>query len=131
LFGRLLTETGADGQNGMINLKYSGTLPLVEAVRLMALKHGVADTSTLGRLKGLRECDAIDDDQFDYLTGGLNHLTRLLLRQQLSDFKAGNKVTNFVPKASLSKREKEYLADCFRAIQDLRGRLASEFSGDF
>jgi signal-transduction protein with cAMP-binding, CBS, and nucleotidyltransferase domain len=54
-----------------------------------------------------------------------------LLRQQLSDFKAENKVTNFVPKASLSKREKDYLADCFRAIQDLRGRLTSEFSGDF
>ena len=131
-FGRLLTETDTDGHNGMINLKYSGTLPLVEAVRLMALKHGIADTSTLGRLKGLRECDAIDDDQFDYLTGGLNHLTRLLLRQQLRDFNSEEKkVTNFVPKASLSKREKDYLADCFRAIQDLRGRLTSEFSGDF
>lgn len=129
-FGRLLTEIDDDGRKGMINLKYNGTLPLVEAVRLMSLKHGIAETSTLGRLKGLRECDAIDDDQYDYLTGGLNHLTRLLLRQQLEDFKSEEKkVTNFVPKNSLSKREKEYLADCFRAIQDLRGRLSSEFSG--
>jgi len=127
-----LTETGNDGHTGMINLKYNGTLPLVEAARLMALKHGVAETSTLGRLKGLRECDAIDDDQYDYLTGGLNHLTRLLLRQQLRDFRSEEKkVSNFVPKASLSKREKEYLADCFRAIQDLRGKLSSEFSGEF
>jgi signal-transduction protein with cAMP-binding, CBS, and nucleotidyltransferase domain len=130
-FGRLLTETDKDGRSGMINLKYNGTLPLVEAARLMALKHGIPETSTLGRLKGLRECDAINDDQYDYLTGGLNHLTRLLLRQQLADFKAEKKVTNFVPKASLSKREKEYLADCFRAIQDLRGRLSSDFSGEF
>ena len=130
-FGRLLTETGNGGQKGLINLKYNGTLPLVEAARLMALKHGVAETSTLLRLKGLRECDAIDDDQYDYLTGGLNHLTRLLLRQQLREFNAGKKVTNFVSKASLSKREKEYLADCFRAIQDLRGRLSSDFSGEF
>ncbi len=131
-FGRLLTETDEDGHSGMINLKYNGTLPLVEAVRLMGLKHGIAETSTLGRLKGLRECDAIDDDQYDYLTGGLNHLTRLLLRQQLQDFRSEEKkVTNFVPKASLSKREKEYLADCFRAIQDLRGRLSSDFSGEF
>jgi signal-transduction protein with cAMP-binding, CBS, and nucleotidyltransferase domain len=130
-FGRIMTESDDDGHNGMINLKYNGTLPLVEAVRLLTLKHGIAQTSTLGRLKGLRQCDAINDDQYDYLTGGLNHLTRLLLRQQLKDFKAGNKVTNFVPKASLSKREKDYLADCFRAIQDLRGRLSSEFSGEF
>ena len=130
-FGRLLTETDDDGHTGMINLKYNGTLPLVEAVRLLSLRHGIAQTSTLGRLKGLRTCNAIDDDQYDYLTGGLNHLTRLLLRQQLADFKAENRVTNFVPKNSLTKREKEYLADCFRAIQDLRGKLSSEFSGEF
>jgi CBS domain-containing protein len=131
-FGRLLTEQDEQGRKGLINLKYNGTLPLVEAARLMALKHGIAETSTLARLKGLRECDAIDDDQYDYLSGGFNHITRLLLRQQLADFSSEEKkVTNFVPKNSLSKREKEYLADCFKAIQDLRGRLSSEFSGDF
>jgi len=131
-FGRLMTETDDAGHTGVINLKYNGTLPLVEAARLMALKHGIPETSTLLRLKGLRECDAINDDTHDYLTGGLNHLTRLLLRQQLADFRSKEKkVTNFVPKASLSKREKEYLVDCFRAIQDLRGRLKSEFSGEF
>ena len=54
------------------------------------------------------------------------------MRQQLADFNsAEKKVTNFVPKISLSMREKEYLVVCFKAIQDLRGRLSSEFSGDF
>lgn len=131
-FGMLLTETDNEGRKGMINLKYNGTLPLVEAARLMALQHGIEATSTLGRLKGLREADAIDDDQYDYLSGGFNHITHLLLRQQLADFGAEEKkVTNFVAKNSLSKREKEYLVDCFKAIQDLRGRLSSEFSGDF
>lgn len=132
MFGRILTESDASGRTGMINLKYNGTLPLVEAVRLLALKHGIPETSTFERLKGLREADAIDDDQYDYLTGGLNLITRLLLRQQLADFRSEEKkVTNFVPKSSLSKRELEYLADCFRAIRDLRGRLSSEFSDEF
>jgi signal-transduction protein with cAMP-binding, CBS, and nucleotidyltransferase domain len=115
----------------MMNLKYSGTLPLVEAARLLSLKHGIAETSTLARLKALRECDAIDADQFDYLSGGLNLVTQLLLRQQLEDFRAGKKVTNFVPKNAITPREKNYLADCFSAIKDLRGRLSSEFSGEF
>ena len=131
-FGRLLTETDEKGRKGVINLKYNGTLPLVEAARLMALRHGIAETSTLSRLEGLRACDAIDDDQFDFLTGGLNHLTSLLLRQQLADFRAEDKrVTNFVPRNSLTKRERQYLAECFSAIRDLRGRLSSEFTGDF
>lgn len=131
-FGRIVTETDEEGRKGMINLKYNGTLPLVEAARLLALKHGLEETSTLGRLAGLRACDAIDDDQYDFLSGGLDHLTRLLLRQQLADFRAkGRQVTNFVSRSSLSKRERQYLTECFAAIRDLRGRLASEFTGDF
>lgn len=130
-FGRLVTETGDDGRKGLINLKYGGTLPLVEAARLLSLKHGIAETSTLGRLKELRECDAIGPDQHDYLTGALNHITRLLLRQQLTDYKAEKKVTNFVSKHDLWKRERDHLADCFSAIQDLRGKLSSQFSVDF
>ncbi len=130
-FGRLVTEADDDGRKGMINLKYSGTLPLVEAARLLSLKHGIAESSTLGRLKKLRECDAINADQHDYLTGGLNFVTQLLLRQQLEDFKAELPVSNFVSKNSMTPREKKYLADCFSAIQDLRGRLGSEFSVDF
>jgi len=131
-FGRLLTQSDEDGRTGLINLKYNGTLPLVEAARLLSLQHGVEETSTLDRLKGLHARNAIDGDQLDDLSGGLAHLTKLLLRQQLADFRSeGNAVTNFVPKSSVTKREKAYLADCFRAIRDLRGRLSTEFSGEF
>lgn len=130
-FGQLATQTDADGRKGLIDMKYRGTLPLVEAARLLALRHGIAEVSTLARLDGLRAKGLIDANAHDYLAGGLEHITRLLLRQQLRDFEAGRRVTNLVPKESLSKREKDYLADCFRAVRDLRGRLASEFSTDF
>ncbi|MDA7947436.1 MAG: DUF294 nucleotidyltransferase-like domain-containing protein [Hyphomicrobiaceae bacterium] len=129
-FGRLETET-SDGRKGLINLKYRGTLPLVESARLLALKHGIPATSTFERLSELRDREAIDADQYDYLIGGLEHITHLMLRQQLADFRADKTVGNFVPKSSLSKREREYLVDCFRAIDDLRGRLSSEFTMDF
>ncbi len=129
-FGRLETET-VDGRKGLINLKYRGTLPLVESARLLALKYGIPETSTFERLSELHEREAIDNDQYDYLIGGLDHITRLLLRQQLNDFRAQKTVGNFVPKARLSKRERQYLVDCFRAIDDLRGRLSSEFTTDF
>jgi hypothetical protein len=60
----------------------------------------------------------------------LRHITWLLLRQQIADFRAGEEVTNFVPEASLSEREKDYLVACFRAVEDLRGRLKSDLTGD-
>ncbi len=129
-FGQLQTET-VNGRKGVINLKYRGTLPLVESARLLALKYGIPATSTFERLTQLHAHDAIDDDQYDYLISGLDYITRLLLRQQLEDFRANDDIGNFVPKVNLSKRERVYLVECFRAIDDLRGRLSSEFTMEF
>ncbi len=129
-FGRLTSERDSKDRDGMINLKYRGTLPLVEGVRLLALRHGVPETSTLGRIDALHEKEVLDANEQDYLTGAVQQITRLLLRQQIADFKAGNEVTNFVPEADMSEREKDFLVACFRAVEDLRGRLKSDFSGD-
>ncbi len=129
-FGRLMSERDTRDREGMINLKYGGTLPLVEGVRLLALRHGVPDTSTLARIDRLTEQGVLDSDAQDYLTGGLQLITRLLLRQQIADFKAGKPVGNFVPAAGLSSREKDFLVACFRAIENLRGRLRSEFAAE-
>lgn len=128
MFRRLRTEIDELGKPGMIDLKYGGTLPLVEAIRLFALQHGVAATSTLDRIDALHRLRVFDDNKKDYLKGALAHITFLLLRQQIMDFKAGRPVRNLVPKANLSKREKDYLIACFRAVGRLRGDLHSMLS---
>ena len=128
-FGRFITEKDVAEHKGEINLKTSGSLPLVEAARLMALKHGILATGTLERLAGLKDAGYLRADEHDYLTGAFRHLTFLLLRQQIADFQAGRKVSNYVPPDSLSTREKDMLIDSFKAIADLRGRLRGEFTG--
>lgn len=129
-FGRLISERDSRDRKGMINLKYRGTMPLVEGIRLLALAHGVPETATLARIDALAERDVLDSDTQDYLKGALALITGLLLRQQIADFRAGDEVTNFIPEANLSERERDYLVACFRAVEDLRGRLKSDFSGD-
>lgn len=130
-FGRLMSEKDSEEHKGKINLKYRGTLPLVEGVRLLSLRHGIPETSTLDRIDALHDAGVLDSDEQDYLKGSVEQITHLLLRQQISDYKAGNDVTNFVPEDSLSERERDFLVACFREIEDLRGRLKSDFSGDF
>lgn len=129
-FGRLMSERDSKDREGMINLKYRGTLPLVEGIRLLALSHGIPHTSTLARIDVLHQRGVLNDDEQDYLSGAFQHITLLMLRQQIADFENGEEVTNFVPEDSLSKREKDYLIACFRAVEDLRGRLHTKFSGD-
>jgi len=129
-FGRLLTERDDPKHRGQINLKYAGTLPLAEAVRLMALKEGVAATSTLARIDALCEAGHLNRDMADYLRGAFDHITGLQLRQQIADYSAGRQVSNFVDPASLTEREIDMLKDSFRAINEFRAQVRAELTGD-
>jgi CBS domain-containing protein len=127
-FGRFISVTDKPEHKGKINMKHHGTLPLVEGVRLLALKHGVPATSTLARIEALRAADVLSADEQDYLAGGLHHVTYLLLRQQIADYSAGIPVSNFVDPKTLSERERDYLRDCFRALALFRKRLRGDFT---
>lgn len=127
-FGRLRKEYYGEDRQGVVNLKLRGTLPLVEGARLLALKAGIPATSTLTRLDCLKEKGAISAGDHEDLADAFRHMTRLLLRQQLEDFKAGRKITNYVPVAHLSQRENKHLVASFRAIENLRATLNMEFA---
>jgi CBS domain-containing protein len=128
-FGRFVTERENEAYRGQINMKLAGTLPMVEAVRLLALKEGVEETGTLARMDALRSRGVLDGNTHDYLRGAFDHITLLLLRQQIRDFQAGRPISNFVPPESLSRRERDMLVDSFRAIEEIRARVKADFTG--
>ncbi|MAY67856.1 MAG: hypothetical protein CMM77_12085 [Rhodospirillaceae bacterium] len=131
-FGRFITmkESDAAGYKGYLNLKHSGTLPLVEAMRLLCLREGFAINPTLERLQALEERGVLAKDEADYLRGAYRHISHLLLRQQITDFQVGRPVTNYVHPRSLTRREADMLKDSFEAIRRLRDRMRGEFTGD-
>ncbi len=130
-FGRLRTHVAPDRPGRWIDLKYAGTLPLVEGVRLFALRHGVAETSTLERIARLRDLGVIDANEEDYLSGAFHLMTDFLLRQQIVDFRAGRRVGNQVPVRGLSRRERDMLVAHLAAIDAFRDRLRAELTGEF
>ena len=130
LFGHLQRDPLPGPNHGKVNLKLTGTLPLVGAVRLFALREGVTGTSTLTRLDSLHRAGILHDDEHDYLCGAFRHITDLLLRQQLSDYQAGKSLGNHVPPEALSKRDKDMLVDSFKAIRKFRSRVRAELSGE-
>ena len=129
-FNRLITEKDKPEHRGELNLKHTGTLPLVQNVRLLALREGIAETSTLGRIEALAERDVLSADERDYLSGAFRHITLLLLRQQIADYLAGKKVSNYVHPDQLSEREKDMLVDSFKAIGSLLDKVRAEFTAD-
>ncbi|MDD9877857.1 MAG: DUF294 nucleotidyltransferase-like domain-containing protein, partial [Magnetovibrio sp.] len=127
---RTMRESDPPGYKGYLNLKHSGTLPLVEGMRLLCLREGLVINPTLDRLQALHEGGVLRDDEADYLAGGYRHISHLLMRQQIRDFKAGRNVTNFIHPGSLTKREKDILKDSFEAISALQDRLRLELTGN-
>ncbi|NBC31649.1 MAG: CBS domain-containing protein [Alphaproteobacteria bacterium] len=126
--GRFVTEKEDLSHRGHINLKYMGTVPLVETVRLAALKAGVAATSTLDRLAGLYDKGEIDFDEFDALQAAFGQITLVLLQRQLADAKAGEAVSNFVDPNTLTRRQRGELTDALAAIRRYRDRVRGDFT---
>jgi DNA polymerase-3 subunit epsilon/CBS domain-containing protein len=88
--GQLKTE------DGRIDLKRYGLLPIVSSARLLALRHGVALRSTEDRLRGVSDLGAGGTD----LSRALDAHERFLghiLRSQMADLAVGRRASNKVP----------------------------------
>jgi CBS domain-containing protein len=129
MFGRIRRDRTGD-HPGRVDLKMRGTLPLVASVRLWALKYGVSETGTLARIAALAARSVIDRNDNDELVAAFNHVTFLLLRQQLADFHAKRKVGNFVDPDTLSRREGDLLRQALRAIDGFRKRVRADLTGE-
>ena len=129
-FGRLAPSKRDDG-SARINLKLQGTLPLVEGVRLLALREGIVEHSTLARIHALHAAGVLDGNEQDYLRGAFHHISFLLLREQIAAFQANRPVGNEITPAGLTERERDMLVDALKAVRDLRGRVRAEFGGDY
>lgn len=119
LFGRLVTSDEAP-HSGRVDLKLNGLAPLVELVRLLALKGGIAETGTLARLAALRAAGFIGSEDEMELREGFAFLSSLLLNQQLADWRAGRDPGNHVAPSSLSRWQREHLVATLRALERFR-----------
>ncbi len=129
-FGRFATEKKDPAHRGEINLKLYGTLPLIEGVRMLALREGVENTGTLRRLDVLLAQNVVTRDEFDDLTSAYKTICDLLLRHQIEDFKIERKVSGFVHPKKLSRWQKRRLREAFKAVEGLRQRINFEFGGE-
>jgi len=130
MFGRIVTEKDKDEYRGQVDLKYTGTIPLVGAIRLLALREGVEETSTLDRIVGLEEHGVLTVTEKEDLTNAFHVITDILLRKQIKDFKAGRRVNYHINPDSLNKRHKSTLVNALRSIDSLRKRVHMEFTAE-
>jgi CBS domain-containing protein len=128
LFGRILPG-GAGGEHaGRLDLK-DAALPIVTFARVFALRHGLAESGTTGRLKGLVGLEALPAATCDDVVAAFDLMMRLRLRHQVSQSLAGQAPDNVVPLARLSATERTLLKQGFAAIEAVQSRTRFELLG--
>jgi signal-transduction protein with cAMP-binding, CBS, and nucleotidyltransferase domain len=128
-FGRLSATRRRGSATGLMDLKQNGTFPLVASVRLWALKSGIAETATLGRIAALTAQGTFDANDAEELAAAFHHVTFVLLRQQLADARLGKAVGNMIDPRALTRRERTLLVDALKAIGALHKRARMDFTG--
>lgn len=116
-FGRLASGGEGAPHERAINLKHRGVLPLVNAVRLMSLRHGVTPPDTRSRLTALVMRDVLDTERARALTVALARLQGLLLAEQRMALAEGRTPDGWINGARLAEDERLLLRHDLQQIQ--------------
>ncbi|MEW6488546.1 MAG: DUF294 nucleotidyltransferase-like domain-containing protein [Thermodesulfobacteriota bacterium] len=121
-FGRLRTERRGPNRS-LLDLKRLGWAPLVLAVRVLALKHGISQTHTVDRICALRSRGRIGEELAANLLSAHELLTRLKVACELRAGGRGAHVVCFLDAQRLPPAEAKALRASLRTVGALQ-RLA-------
>ena len=115
--------------NGRIDLKMSGLLPILSAARVAALTHDIAARSTPERLEAVRALERFDSALVGRLLEAHKILLGCILRQQLRDILAGVTLSNRVAPGEMEAHERQQMTWALGQVDSARTLLdVPEFS---
>ncbi len=126
IFKRFITEKSGV-HRGELDIKRSGLRFVVEGVRILALMHGIRETSTLKRITALVEGNFLHRDDGEYFESAYHYLLYLALKTQTEKAMARKEIDTFINPAKLSQRDRETLRHAFKAVTTLQDLVAGEF----
>ncbi|MFB9145735.1 DUF294 nucleotidyltransferase-like domain-containing protein [Halomonas alkalicola] len=121
-FGRLSGSLDGAPHERAINLKQQAVLPLVAAVRLLSLRHGVREVDTRERLAVLVLKEALSAETSRALTAALERLQGLLLEEQCRGVRSGRGADGWVDLSRLGEDQRLLLRHDLQQIRALKRR---------
>jgi len=132
LFGRLATERRGPFRDH-IDLKHRGTAPVVDMARLYALSAAVPALNTVERLdcpsRSPASSPALSDSARLSLRTAWESISRVRLRLQADQVRAGEPPGNHLDPDTLSELAREQLRDAFVAVRDIQNALRDRSIG--
>lgn len=117
-------------EEGGVDLKKGGLLPIVSLARLYGLEAGSQSRSTLDRLEAAARAGSLSREGASTLEEAFRFLQRLRLRGQLQALREGKTPGNKVPLEDLSPLERIHLKEVFLAVREMQSAVALRFNTD-
>jgi CBS domain-containing protein len=117
-FGRFRVD-----EDGRMDLKRGGIMPVFAAARVLALKHAIPERATAARLEALRGRADIPARRLELVLEAHRILLGAILRQQLADIDRGRPPSSRVDPRDLPPAEKEQLKWALEQVQSVRDLL--------
>lgn len=112
---------------GFLNLKTAVAVHLVDELRLLALKHRIAETSTLGRLRESVAFGIFEEEEGAELEEAYRELMSFRLRHSLAQVAAGRAPDDWLEVKSLTRSERKRLLSVLRTVARLQDLTARSF----
>ena len=123
--GRFVTDR--EGlHKGKLDVKKSGLIFVVEAIRILALQRNIRETGTLKRISRLVEGGFIHANDGEYFESAYQVLLHYALKSQVSKASRGEKLDTYIDPKILSPRDKETLRHALKAVSTLQDLVAGE-----
>ena len=126
MFGRFITERSGK-HRGEFDIKRSGLIFVVEGIRILALLHGIRETTTVKRIGKLVEGGHINSEDGEYFEGAYRFLLHFALNAQVEKGVEEGSINTWLNPSHLSSREKEMLRHAYKAVASLQDLIATEF----
>ena len=123
IFGGLKLE------DGRVDLKMAGLMPIFSAARVAALRNGLPERSTRERLEALKSLDTVAPETIGNLLEAHRVLLGLVLGQQLRDIDEGLPLSNRVAPRELDDFDRQQLHWALEQVPSVRDLLGTPAFG--
>jgi CBS domain-containing protein len=121
----VVEKTGA--YKNELNLKMSGLVPVVDAIRVLSLSEQINATNTLNRLEAITRKKLLSKDMAEDIKEAFNFIMLIRINHHMTQKEKEIEPSNYINPKTLSKLQRKSLIEAFHVIRDLQGELRVRF----
>jgi CBS domain-containing protein len=126
LLTSLMVSVGA--RSDTLDIKKTGTFPIVHGIRTLSIEHGITATPTAKRIGSLVTNGVLGDEFGRDLIGALSFFMEVRMRAQLRAVQAGRLETESLVRLSeLSTADRDLLRDALRVVKRFREIIRNKY----